>query len=70
MKTATDILMGLRAAGLTQSEIARLTGIPQPRISRWVNGNPAAGANDALRLVELYESVTATPHPSKEVGHE
>lgn len=41
---------------LSQLEIARRTGIPQPRISRWGSGDVAAGADDALLLVALAKS--------------
>ncbi|WP_231934072.1 helix-turn-helix domain-containing protein [Bordetella bronchialis] len=41
-------------------EIARRTGIPQPRISRWEGGEAPAGANDALKLAELARQVTAS----------
>ncbi|PPA72541.1 XRE family transcriptional regulator [Achromobacter spanius] len=57
MDTATDLIKRLRASGMTQSEISRRTGIPQPRLSRWEAGAPSAGANDALRLAELVRSL-------------
>lgn len=47
------LIKRLRAMGLSQSEIFRRTGIPQPRLSRWENGEVAAGADDALRLQDL-----------------
>lgn len=47
------LIKRLRARGLTQSEIARRSQIPQPRLSRWENGEVAAGADDALRLLQL-----------------
>lgn len=56
---ATDLIKALRAAGLSQSEISRRTGIPQPRVSRWESGDAPAGANDALRLHALHEEVQA-----------
>lgn len=73
MDTATDLIKRIRAAGLTQSEIARRTGIPQPRLSRWEAGSPSAGANDALRLAELArEVIPPTPAdlaPQQEASH-
>jgi transcriptional regulator with XRE-family HTH domain len=57
MDTVTDIIKRLRGAGLSQSEISRRTGIPQPRLSRWEGGAPPAGANDALRLKQLAREV-------------
>lgn len=49
----------LRQAGLSQSEIGRLTGIPQPRISRWEAGEAPASARDAIRLIDLADSLEA-----------
>ncbi len=40
---------------MTQSEISRLTGIPQPRVCRWEHGDVASVADDALRLLDLYK---------------
>lgn len=55
MSAITEIIKRLRGepASLSQSEISRRTGIPQPRISRWESGEVAAGADDALKLVAL-----------------
>lgn len=55
MVTTEEIIVKLRAAGLSQTEIARRTGIPQPRLSRWEAGGVPAGADDALRLKALLE---------------
>lgn len=49
--------------GLSQSEIARQTGIPQPRVSRWGSGDVAAGADDALKLVALAKKHGIEFHP-------
>lgn len=59
MSKITEIIKQLRADpfGLSQMEIERRTGISQSRISRWENGDVAAGADDALKLVELHKSV-------------
>ena len=54
MRSITALLLDLRKAGLTQSEIARRTGIPQPRVSRWEAGQTPAGANDALKVQALH----------------
>lgn len=59
MDTTTALIKQLRAAGLSQSEIARRSGIPQPRISRWENGATPTGADDALKLLELAREVAA-----------
>ena len=55
MSQIADLIKRLRAApcGLSQSEISRKTGIPQPRVSRWESGDVATGADDALKLVDL-----------------
>lgn len=47
------LIKRLRALGLSQTEISRRSQIPQPRLSRWENGEVAAGADDALRLQAL-----------------
>lgn len=64
MDTATDLIKRLRASGMTQSEISRRTGIPQPRLSRWEAGAPSAGANDALKLAELARSLSLHAEPA------
>lgn len=53
MSQTTELIRRLRAAGLTQTEIARRSGIPQPRVSRWENGEAPDSADDALRLAQL-----------------
>ena len=53
MSATTDLIRALRRTGLSQSEIARRSGIPQPRISRWEAGGAPAAADDGLRLREL-----------------
>lgn len=53
----TNLLLELRATGLSQSEIQRLTSIPQPRLSRWEAGGAPAGADDALKLQALLDQV-------------
>lgn len=61
MSATVELLKRLRAAGLSQSEISRRTGIPQPRLSRWVNGEAPRGADDALKLSELAAVVPHAP---------
>lgn len=56
MSQTADLIKRLRASGMSQSEIARQTGIPQPRISRWENNVVPAGAEDALKLAALVHS--------------
>lgn len=57
MSTTTTIIKRLRAAGLSQSEISRRTGIPQPRLSRWEGGEVPDAADDALKLAKLVEAL-------------
>ena len=58
MSKTVEIIKRLRAAGLSQSEISRKTGVAQSRISRWENGNVAAAADDVLRLQAFAQSVS------------
>ena len=60
MNPIADAIRRLRMAGLTQTEIARRTGIPQPRISRWGAGETPASVSDAIRLIELADSFDPT----------
>ena len=66
MSKISEIIKELRSApiGLSQTEIERRTGISQSRISRWENGVVAAGADDALKLIDLYESIRQ-PEPEQ-----
>lgn len=57
MSATTDIIKALRAAKLSQTEIARRTGIPQPRLSRWESGETPDAADDALKLHALHAEV-------------
>ena len=54
MSDTTSIIKALRAAKLSQSEISRRTGIPQPRLSRWEAGEVPDAADDALKLAALW----------------
>ena len=60
MSKISEIIKRLRAEpfSLSQTEIERRTGISQSRISRWENGDAAAGADDALKLVALEAVLT------------
>ena len=70
MSATTALIKELRDRKLSQSEIARLTGIPQPRLSRWESGDVPAGADDALKLAALARELAAaddapaTPNPT------
>jgi DNA-binding transcriptional regulator YiaG len=66
MDKIQDAIQSLRRT-LSQSEIARRTGIAQHKISRWESGDIPAGASDALKLIELANEVAATT-PAKEAA--
>jgi len=53
MKTTVENIQILRNAGFTQTEIAKKSGVPQCRISRWERGEVPRAAEDALKLAEL-----------------
>lgn len=53
MSETTALIKRLRESGLSQSEIARQSGIPQPRLSRWESGEVPDSADDALKLAAL-----------------
>jgi len=56
--TTADLLKTLRDThGMSQTEIAKQTGIPQPRLSRWEAGATPTGADDALKLARLVDSL-------------
>lgn len=59
MSKTCELLKSLKSSGMTQGEITRQTGIPQPRLSRWSRGDVAQAADDALRLKELADQVKA-----------
>ena len=58
MEKIQDAIQSLRRT-LSQSEIARRTGIAQHKISRWESGDIPAGASDALKLIKLAKEVEA-----------
>ena len=66
MDKIQDAIKSLRRT-LSQSEIARRTGIAQHKISRWESGDIPAGASDALKLIKLANEVAATA-PAKEAA--
>jgi predicted XRE-type DNA-binding protein len=63
MSTTTALIRALTDSGLSQMEIARRTGIPQPRLSRWANGETPDAADDALKLKALVDSLPPPPTP-------
>lgn len=54
------VIRRLIEGGLTQTEISKRTGIPQPRLSRWVTNGAPVAAVDAVRLIVLEKEVTET----------
>ena len=66
MDKIQDAIQSLRRT-LSQSEIARRTGIAQHKISRWESGDIPAGASDALKLIELAREVAAAA-PAQEAA--
>ena len=52
-----DLIKGLRASGMSQMDIARVTGIPQPTISRWEAGGAPESTIQDRKLIALYISV-------------
>ena len=65
MNEIAEIIKRLRAepSCLSQSEIARRTGIKQPRVSRWESGEVSAGAKDALKLIALAKQMGVHVEP-------
>lgn len=63
MDKIQDAIQSLRRT-LSQSEIARRTGIAQHKISRWEAGGIPAGASDALKLIKLAAEIDA-PTPAR-----
>lgn len=53
MHSTVDLLRALRGQGLSQTEIAKQTGIPQSRLSRWESGAVPVAADDALKLARI-----------------
>ena len=66
MDKIQDAIKSLRRT-LSQSEIARRTGIAQHKISRWESGSIPAGASDALKLIKLANEVAAAA-PAQEAA--
>lgn len=61
MDSTIDLLRQLLASGISQSEIQRRTGIPQPRLSKWARGKVPSGADDALKLKALADELSGIP---------
>jgi transcriptional regulator with XRE-family HTH domain len=63
MTTTIELIKGLRDMGMTQTAIAKKTGISQPKLSRWEAGEVPDSADDALRLRTLHEREKAARKP-------
>lgn len=65
MSETSALIKRLRGFKLSQSEISRRTGIPQPRLSRWENADEPSSADDVLKLVRLEQEVLADGQPQE-----
>ncbi|MBK6906532.1 MAG: hypothetical protein IPH08_05440 [Rhodocyclaceae bacterium] len=65
MINVTTMLKVILDSGIKQIQIEAETGIPQPRISRWANGDVCAAVNDALVIQQIYEKVVAKERRKK-----
>ena len=64
MSETTELIKRLRDGGLSQTEIAKRTGIPQPRLSRWENGEVPDSADDALKIKALVDQLANAAAPN------
>lgn len=64
---AADLLRSLRKR-LSQTEISRRTGIPQPTLSRWETGGVPDASDDTMRLVQLAAELEAANGSAKEAA--
>ena len=57
-----DLVLALKAAGLTQKQIEEASGIPQPTVSKIERGEVADVMSRNYRaLLALYENVMTSP---------
>ena len=61
MKRITEMLRDITETGLSQSGVAAITGIPQPTISKWVNGKAPTSADHALSIQRLHSKTKRKP---------
>lgn len=61
---ARDFINGLTAAGLTQSDIAERTGIPQPTISKVARGEVADVLSRNYRKLQALHAEVIAPSPA------
>lgn len=57
--TPADDLLKRVLSRLSQAEVARRTGIPQPTLSRWANGGMPDASDDTIKLVALARELAA-----------
>ena len=62
--TAHQALQELVARGLTQTEISQLTGIPQPRICKWLNQGTPKSVDDGVRLLAVSRQLNSSAGPA------
>jgi transcriptional regulator with XRE-family HTH domain len=67
MDTSTkQLIKTLRARGFSQSLLSRMTGIPQPRLSRWESGDVPDAADDSLKLARIVASGVTPDNATEE----
>lgn len=54
---------------MTQTEIAKQSGVPQCRISRWEKGDVPKAADDALKLADLARRMSITATAGQGMAH-
>lgn len=69
MSKTSENIQSLRKAGMTQTEIAKQSGVPQCRISRWEKGDVPKAADDALKLADLAQRMAITATAGQGVAH-
>ena len=62
---ARDFIAALIGAGLTQSEIAKKTGIPQPTISKVARGDVTDVMSRNYRKLQALHATTLKRKPAK-----
>lgn len=69
MSKTSENIQSLRKAGMTQTEIAKQSGVPQCRISRWEKGDVPKAADDALKLADLARRMSITATAGQGMAH-
>lgn len=60
---ARDLVLAIRAHGLTQAQIAERTGVPQPTISKIERGEVADVMSRNYRALQSLHDTLAAPEP-------